>query len=205
MLPPSDVYLAALCSTLLKIWLKREKSPNTQTGVSGTWTDNAWRFESMSGRTISSAVLDDLAELDGLAVQRDLALRDARHVEQIVDEAGEVRDLPLDDLAHPGDARVVRRHLVEHLRGRDDRRERIAQLVRQHREELVLAPVRFLELLLGRLARAPSRAPGCCRAAHCRTRWRRAWRSRASRGCRARRTRDRPCRAPARRCCARRP
>ena len=44
---------------------------------------------------------------------------------------------------------VVRRNLAEHLRGRHDRRERIAQLVRQHREELVLAPARFLQLLLG--------------------------------------------------------
>src|SRR5690606_12177253 len=48
--------------------------------------------------------------------------------------------------------RLVRRQPAEQLRGRRQRRERIAQLMREHREKLVLAPVRALERLLRKLA-----------------------------------------------------
>ena len=55
------------------------------------------------------------------------------------------------------DSRSVPAAAVESPR-REDRRERIAQLVGQHREELVLAPVGLLQALLG-LARAHDLAP----------------------------------------------
>ena len=69
---------------------------------------------------------------------------DARDVEQVVDHAREVRDLALDDAGARRVARAVAaRH---HLERGDDRRERIAQLVAEHREELVLRAVRDLGL-----------------------------------------------------------
>ncbi len=58
------------------------------------------------------------------------------HVEQIVDQAHHVPDLAIDDRA------LVARELaaldLHQMQRRDDRRERIAQLVAEHREELVL-------------------------------------------------------------------
>ena len=149
MLPPSDVYFAALCSTLLKIWLRREKSPNTQIGVSGACTANAWRFESTSGRTISRLCSSTLPSSTASrcrvilpCVMRETSSKSSTSPARCVTcRSMTSRTHAMRD--------VVRRNLAEHLRGRDDRRERIAQLVRQHREELVLAPARFLQLLLG--------------------------------------------------------
>src|SRR4051812_7996011 len=70
-----------------------------------------------------------------LAAQLDMATRDARDVEQVVDQASEVARVSLDDLALVGDRRMMR----EQFDGGQDRRERIAQLVPQHREEAVLS------------------------------------------------------------------
>ena len=47
---------------------------------------------------------------------------------------------------------VVGRRRVQDLDGVEDRRQRIAQLVRQHRQELVLAAIGLAQLLLGALA-----------------------------------------------------
>jgi hypothetical protein len=78
-----------------------------------------------------------LSDLDALLAQLDLSARDARDVEQIVDQPHEMRDLPFDDLL------LVRRRAAQphQLKGRDDRRERIAQLVAEHREKLVLRAI----------------------------------------------------------------
>jgi hypothetical protein len=81
---------------------------------------------------------DDVADVDALAAQLDLARGDPRDVEQVVDHPREVRDLALDHLPLAVGRRVAPRH---HLERGDDRRERIAQLVAEHREELVLGAV----------------------------------------------------------------
>jgi hypothetical protein len=59
-----------------------------------------------------------------------------------VAEVNQVRDLTLDDrlLAHRG---LIATHAHE-LHRREDRRERIAQLVAEHRQELVLRAARLL-------------------------------------------------------------
>src|SRR5207249_414053 len=44
---------------------------------------------------------DQRRKLDRLARQVDLAARDARHIEQVVDQARQVRELPLDHVARP--------------------------------------------------------------------------------------------------------
>ena len=77
----------------------------------------------------------------------DLAQRDARNVEQIVDQPRELRRLTSDDISGLDD-RLVRRlaHLYDLGRERD-RGQRIAQLVGQHRQELVLAPIDVLKRL----------------------------------------------------------
>ena len=99
------------------------------------------------------AVRDDARELDWLFLEHDLALADARHVEQLVHQARKLCHLPVDDVARHYHALLVRADAAHQLDGVADRRERVSQLVRQHRQELVLAAVRVLQLLL-RLARA---------------------------------------------------
>src|SRR5690606_24333742 len=76
--------------------------------------------------------------------------RDPRGIEQIVDEPRQMLQLPLD---HPAELveLLVGRQTAEQLRRGHQRCERVAQLVREQREELVLAPIRALELLLGEL------------------------------------------------------
>ena len=60
---------------------------------------------SISGRLVSTARSHDRRQLDALAAQLDLAARDARHVEQVVDQPHQVVDLALDDLARRADRR----------------------------------------------------------------------------------------------------
>ena len=80
-----------------------------------------------------------------VALERDLSPGNARDIEQIVDEPHHVIDLPLDDVARALVLRVRQPVNLHQLHGRPDGRERIAQLVREHRQELVLAPIRVLE------------------------------------------------------------
>ena len=90
---------------------------------------------------------DQRRKLDRLARQVDLAARDARHIEQVVDQSREVRELPLDHVARPAQLWVGYRLHAHELYGTQNRRQRIAQLVREHREELVLVAVRLLQRL----------------------------------------------------------
>jgi hypothetical protein len=99
---------------------------------------------------------DVLAQVERLQAQGQLAVHDARQVEQVVDQADLVADVPVDRLEGPG------RHVVdagvppEDLGPADDRLERGAQLVRERRDELVLQPAR----VLGRPARRLHRGEG---------------------------------------------
>ena len=96
---------------------------------------------------------DDLGELDRLLLQHDLALADPRDVEELVHQPRELRHLAVDHVARHDEALLGGGDAAHELHGVLDRRERIPQLVREHRQELVLAAVRVLQLLLG-LARA---------------------------------------------------
>ena len=77
-----------------------------------------------------------------LAAEPDLVRRNPRHIEQVLDQADELFHLPLDDGA------CVRRDqrgdiLLQPFQCESNRRQRIAQLVSERRQELVLALVRF--------------------------------------------------------------
>ena len=88
-------------------------------------------------------------EIDAFPVQQDLALRDARHFHQVVHQPRQVLGLPVDHLARLFQLARQRPEHAHH-RGRiADRRERVAQLVRQRGEEFVLAAVGFAQRLLG--------------------------------------------------------
>ena len=68
-------------------------------------------------------------------LQPDAAARDARHVQQVVDQPRHVLDLAFDDRALALGAGALALH---HVQRADDGRQRVAQLVPQHGQELVL-------------------------------------------------------------------
>ena len=87
-------------------------------------------------------VRQQLLQIDGLFGKSDLALRDAGHVEQIVDQVDQMVGLPLDDRRGPTHhGRIVRARSLQRVRGRYDGRQWIPQFVAQDGQELVLAPV----------------------------------------------------------------
>jgi hypothetical protein len=93
---------------------------------------------------------DDLGSADPVAAQFEHAARDARDVEQVVDQARHLRDLALDHFDRFLDFRIRQALQVEG--GVAHRRERVAKLVREDRDELVLAAAGFLALQLGTFA-----------------------------------------------------
>ena len=84
--PPGGVYLAALVSRFATTCASRVGSPSTRRPRRGTSTVSVWVRCSSSGLAISIAFADHLGQLDDLGLQLDLAARDARDVEQVVDQ-----------------------------------------------------------------------------------------------------------------------
>src|SRR3569833_1364719 len=85
---------------------------------------------------------DRVAQIDLLRLQHDLAAAHLGHVEESVDEVHHVIDLALDHRVLARERGIAAQ--LDQLERGHDRRERVAQLVAEHRQELVLAPVRFL-------------------------------------------------------------
>ena len=88
----------------------------------------------------------DLGQIYGCAVQEDLAGHHAPHVEQVVDQSPEVRALAQDHVARATDRLVGTLELVQQAHGAADGAERVAQLVTQHGQELVLGAIDPLRL-----------------------------------------------------------
>ena len=139
MRPPASVYLAAFVSGF-------EITAASRSGLTSIST----RRRGQVDRQHVALALDrrtrrlDRGLITGpsvmLAPQLELALGDARDVQQVVEQPGHVA------LALGSPVATVQRGVVELRRGGDlrrvaDRRQRIAQLVRQRREEFVLAAV----------------------------------------------------------------
>src|SRR5471030_9287 len=144
MAPPVGVYLRALSIRLLAI---------CSTG--GVGVDPA-RFE-VDVETVVGGAAGGLVgfqaggqqhrQVERRAVEQDLARHGARQVEQVVDDAAQVLALALDDF--PGARHAVERHAgqADQRGGAADGAERIAQLVAQHGEKLVLGVVLLLRHL----------------------------------------------------------
>jgi hypothetical protein len=90
----------------------------------------------------------ELGEIEGPALQVDPAAGDAGHVEQALDEPGQVRGLSADDRHGPLALIAVGRGPVEDEEAVLDGGERVAQLVGEHGHEVVFARGRLLERLL---------------------------------------------------------
>ena len=73
----------------------------------------------------------------------------ARHVQEVVDQVGEVGVLARDDLARPAGGLRRRARDAEHGHGIGDGGQWVAQLVAEHGQELVLASARRLRLGAG--------------------------------------------------------
>ena len=97
-------------------------------------------------------VAHDVGKRDRRLAQLEPTAADARHVEQIVDEAYELRRLPRHRRGDAFRNGRIEAFAFEDLDACADRRERIAQLVRQQRDELVLAAIGIAELPLRLLA-----------------------------------------------------
>ena len=82
-------------------------------------------------------------------VERDQALGDARYVEQVVEQVVHVARLAVDDGAGLDGQRLVGAAHRQDLGGGADRGERVAQFVRQHRQEFVLVAAGLLQRLGG--------------------------------------------------------
>ena len=79
-----------------------------------------------------------LGQIERPSIQVDLSGDHTFDVEQVIDQMGEVADLPHDHAARAGFGFSAAVRHLEHLDGAVDGADRIAQLVGQHRQELVL-------------------------------------------------------------------
>ena len=94
----------------------------------------------------------DGRDVDGLFLKPDLAAGYPGNLQQVVDQLGHLAHLVVDDVAGPAQVGVVRTELLHDLDGIADRGQRVAQLVTQHRQKLVLARVGLGQLPRRRLA-----------------------------------------------------
>src|SRR6476620_8803058 len=97
-------------------------------------------------------LVDDIRQPDVGPVERDLAGRDARAVEKVVDEMLEIARLAIDDVTHALEHGIAIADAFQELRTVADGGERVAQLVSERRQEMILAP-------LGRFPRRDRRFP----------------------------------------------
>ena len=89
---------------------------------------------------------DAFGQVDRASIEHDLARHDPPDVEQVVHQARHVQHLPLDDVARAYSAGLAKVGEAKHLHRTPNRAERIAQLVREHREELILGLALALHL-----------------------------------------------------------
>src|SRR5262249_42390097 len=74
-------------------------------------------------------------EIEALALEENLAARDPRGIEQIVDEPRQLIDLPFDHHERALGLLAARSRTVQNVEAVADGRERIPELVRKHRQE----------------------------------------------------------------------
>ena len=113
----------------------------------------------MSGRAVSTAAPTIGLQIGVLLAQLQRAVRDARDIQQIVEQQRHVLHLPLDHVVGPALLRVGGVFVARDGGGLANRRQRIAQLVRERREELVLAAIGLEQLALLQLALRDVREP----------------------------------------------
>ena len=137
--PPCSVYLAALASRFDITCASRSASPSTTRPFRGTCTSNVCRRCSINGLASSMPLAMTSLMAIAFAFQFHLAARNTRDIEQVVHEARQMLHLALDDRALPF-CRAIAPQPHE-LKCGLNRRERVSQLMAEHRQELVLGAV----------------------------------------------------------------
>ncbi len=90
-------------------------------------------------------LLQHRGQLDRLRAQFEPVVRDAVQVEQVVDQSHQLRQLALHRVARTLHQGAIVAGAFHHRERVAQRRQRVAQLVRQRGQELVLAPIRLGE------------------------------------------------------------
>src|SRR6202023_226682 len=82
---------------------------------------------------------EDLAKINRRQLDRKLAARNAIDVEQFIQQSCQLSALAVDGLAHRLECRIVESLASHEIDGVADRGKRIAQLMREHRDEFLHA------------------------------------------------------------------
>src|SRR5512146_1279261 len=130
-LPRGSVYLAALMRRFEKTCARRTASASSRMASRGNSSDRLWCLASSRGRAVSIAALSTETSSTGAF----FSSRDPRDVEQIIEQAAHVGDLPLHDLIRPLPLLRGPLGLAVGRKRIADRRERIAQLVSEQGQE----------------------------------------------------------------------
>jgi len=88
--------------------------------------------------------IDDVDDVDDLAVYAQLARSRTRHIDQVANQSRHVHDLPLDDGLHSRQRRLCRRNVAEGCGRVADWRKWGSQLVGDQGEKLRLSSMRLL-------------------------------------------------------------
>ena len=153
--PLAGVYFAELISRLENTCASRVRSPSSGQPLvrQAQRRARARKRRSAAARSRRPA-RSPCARSMPLHPQRQLAPGQPRDVEQVVEQPRHLLGLPADDAVAPGDLGIARLEMAQHVDGVADRRQRIAQLVRQGGDEVVLLLVGDAQDLLGLLALA---------------------------------------------------
>ena len=142
---PAGVYLKALPSRLVSTCSMRVASASAHTASSLQAQRVALRFAGDVERRAD--VAHQRRQIERPALQQHLAGDDAADVEQVVHQPRQVPRLAGDDLPRVGGQRGIALHALQHFDGRGDRAQRVAQLVAEHGQELVLGAAGCFGLL----------------------------------------------------------
>ena len=139
--PSFDVNLTAFDSRFHTTCCRRSGSPETGPTRGSTIVCRRMPFASAAGCTVATALWTMSGSSTGLHVETDLARDDPGDVEHVLDDLGQRGGIALERL-EPALGLLADEHPTAQQPGvPDDRVQRRAELVRQHREELVLQPI----------------------------------------------------------------
>jgi hypothetical protein len=152
--PPGSVNFAALCRMLPIILHETRLVPfDCQQLVGKVQRELVTASVDRRPRRFDGS-RDDGADQHRLALERNHVARDARHVQQIVNQTDELLDLAFDHLPGTHALHFGQLPQPQQLYCRANRRQWIPQFVREHRQEFIFAPIRLLQ--------------GVCRSFECR-------------------------------------
>jgi hypothetical protein len=103
----------------------------------------------MRGVDVGHHHLDRLRQKDTqikqLPIEMDLALGDARHIEQIIDQSGQVHDLTLNEVGNPRQVGFVHTAFMQQVGGYEQGRHGISQFMCECRQKFCFATVGQLQ------------------------------------------------------------